>query len=65
LKLPFDENLSPALTAKLNDVFPGSRHVRDEGLKASDDDVVWDFAARNGFTIVSKKRKPLSLRSPE
>jgi predicted nuclease of predicted toxin-antitoxin system len=29
-------------------------HVRDVGLKAADDLVVWDFAKRNGFVITSK-----------
>jgi predicted nuclease of predicted toxin-antitoxin system len=28
--------------------------VRDLGLKASKDPVVWDYAARTGYTIVSK-----------
>ena len=37
MKLLFDENLSPKLVRLLEDLFPDSVHVRDVGLKASDD----------------------------
>lgn len=36
------------------DLFPGSLHVRDVGLKAADDPVVWDYARQYDFIIVSK-----------
>ena len=29
-------------------------HVRDVGLEAVDDPVVWDYAGKHGLTIVSK-----------
>jgi predicted nuclease of predicted toxin-antitoxin system len=54
VKLLFDENLSPALTNRLADLFPDSVHVRDVGMKATDDPVVWDYAKDNDFMIVSK-----------
>lgn len=54
MKLHFDENLSPKLTNRLSDIFPNSLHVRDVGLKASDDPLVWDYAKNNDFMIVSK-----------
>ncbi|MBC8009357.1 MAG: DUF5615 family PIN-like protein [Burkholderiales bacterium] len=54
MKLLFDENLSPRLTVRLADVFPGSQHVRDAGLSGRPDELVWAYAARNGFMIVSK-----------
>jgi predicted nuclease of predicted toxin-antitoxin system len=54
VKLLFDENLSPKLTNRLSDIFPNSLHVRDVGLKASDDPLVWDYAKENDFMIVSK-----------
>ncbi len=50
----FDKNLSSNLVWILRDVFPGSAHVRDLGLKSSPDRAVWDFAARFGYTVVSK-----------
>lgn len=54
MKLLFDENLSPKLPRLLADLFPDSVHVRDVGMKATDDPVVWDYAKENDFMIVSK-----------
>jgi predicted nuclease of predicted toxin-antitoxin system len=54
MKLLFDENLSHKLVARLADLYPDSIHVRDKGLKASDDTNVWEYAKMNGFVIVSK-----------
>jgi predicted nuclease of predicted toxin-antitoxin system len=54
VKLLFDANLSPRLTALLRDVFPGSAHVFDVGNLAADDLAIWGYARDNGFTIVSK-----------
>lgn len=54
MKLLFDENLSPKLARRLADLFPGSLHVRDVGLKTSDDPLVWDYAKNHAFMIVSK-----------
>ena len=54
MKLLFDENLSPKLPRLLADIFPDSLHVRDVGMKATDDPTVWDYAKDNDFMIVSK-----------
>ncbi|MEM8721292.1 MAG: DUF5615 family PIN-like protein [Cyanobacteria bacterium P01_G01_bin.39] len=54
MKLFFDENLSPKLPNRLSDLFPDSLHVRDVGMKATTDSVVWDYAKDNDFMIVSK-----------
>ena len=54
MKLLFDENLSHKLARRLADLFPDSAHVRDVGLKATDDPLVWDYARDNDFMIVSK-----------
>lgn len=54
MKLLFDQNPSHRLARALNDLFPGSLHVRDVGLRAADDPVVWNYARRHGFVIVSK-----------
>jgi predicted nuclease of predicted toxin-antitoxin system len=54
VKLLFDQNLSPRLTKVLEDLYPGSTHVRDVGLNSALDETVWDYAARNGLTIISK-----------
>jgi predicted nuclease of predicted toxin-antitoxin system len=54
MKLFFDENLSPKLPQRLSDLFPHSLHVRDVGMKATSDPIVWDFAKDNNLMIVSK-----------
>jgi predicted nuclease of predicted toxin-antitoxin system len=54
MRFLFDENLSHKLVRLLADLFPGSVHVRDVGLKAADDPVVWEYAKNNGLIIVSK-----------
>ena len=54
MKLLFDENLSPKLVRLLADLFPDSVHVRDVGLKAADDSVVWKYAQDNSLIICSK-----------
>jgi len=54
MKLLFDENLSPKLPSLLKNEFPGSRHVRDCGLKGKTDREVWEYARREGFMIASK-----------
>ncbi len=54
MKLLFDENLSPSLVERLEDILTGSVHVRDVGLKSADDPIVWQYALDNGLMIVSK-----------
>ncbi len=54
VKLLFDQNLSHHLIERLADVFPGSQHVRQVSLERATDQMVWDYAAAHGFTIVSK-----------
>jgi len=54
MKLLFDENLSPKLPNRLSDLFPNSIHVRDVGMKATIDPVVWEYAKNNDLMIVSK-----------
>jgi predicted nuclease of predicted toxin-antitoxin system len=54
MRFLFDQNLSPRLVSLLSDLFPGSMHVRQAGLQAADDEVVWAYAVEHGFAIVSK-----------
>jgi predicted nuclease of predicted toxin-antitoxin system len=54
MKLLFDENLSPKLVSRLSDLFPNSLHVRDVGMSATIDPIVWNYAKDNDFMIVSK-----------
>jgi predicted nuclease of predicted toxin-antitoxin system len=54
VKLLFDENLSHKLVSALADLFPDCEHVRDMGLKAADDRLIWEQAKSNDLIIVSK-----------
>jgi predicted nuclease of predicted toxin-antitoxin system len=54
MKLLFDENLSPKLPNCLSDLFPNSLHVRDVGMKETNDPIVWNYAKVNNLMIVSK-----------
>ena len=54
MRLLFDENLSPQLARLLDDLFPHSMHVREVGLKAADDPLVWEYARDHDLTLVSK-----------
>jgi predicted nuclease of predicted toxin-antitoxin system len=54
MKLLFDENLPSKLSTRLSDLFPDSLHVRDIGMKATIDPIVWNYAKDNDFMIVSK-----------
>jgi predicted nuclease of predicted toxin-antitoxin system len=54
VKLLFDENLSHKLVGALEDLFPDSEHVRNLGLKAADDHLIWEHAKDKGLIIVSK-----------
>jgi predicted nuclease of predicted toxin-antitoxin system len=53
MKLLFDQNLSFKLCHQLDDLFPGSRHVRLVGLETADDLTIWEFARVEGFVLVS------------
>jgi predicted nuclease of predicted toxin-antitoxin system len=54
VKLLLDENLAPRLAGALSDLYPGSLHLRDCGLRGMSDAEVWRYAVENGFAIVSK-----------
>lgn len=53
MNLLLDENLSPRLVERLASLFPSLIHVRDVGLKRSSDEMIWDWAKKNGCTIVT------------
>ena len=54
MKLLFDQNLSFKLCKAVADLFPESNHVRLVGLSEVGDQLLWDYAKANGFTIVSQ-----------
>jgi predicted nuclease of predicted toxin-antitoxin system len=53
-KLLFDQNLSPKLITQLSDSYQNSDHLDLLGLGTADDAVVWEYARRNGFVVVTK-----------
>ena len=54
VKLLLDENLSDRIISRVVDLFPDSTHIKAVGLREADDFVVWEWAKKHGFTIVSK-----------
>jgi predicted nuclease of predicted toxin-antitoxin system len=54
VNLLFDQNLSHWLCGELADLFPGSVHVRDVGLREAADSTIWAYAVQRGFAIVTK-----------
>jgi predicted nuclease of predicted toxin-antitoxin system len=54
MKLLFDQNLSHRLPDMLSDLFPASTQARRVGLDRAPDTEFWAYAAREGFTIVSR-----------
>ena len=54
MKLLFDQNLSPGLAVFFAKTFVGSNHLQELHLDRSDDSLVWEFAKKEGYTIVTK-----------
>lgn len=54
MKLLLDENLSHRLVVRLAEAFPGTASVDQIGLRGQPDTAIWDYAADQGFVIVSK-----------
>lgn len=53
MKLLFDQNISFRIVTKLKNHFPLISQVRLEGLENASDKEIWEFAGRNGYTIVT------------
>jgi predicted nuclease of predicted toxin-antitoxin system len=53
VRLLIDENLSPRLSRRIDDLFPESVHVRSVGLKQKPDVEIWEFAKSDGFAILT------------
>lgn len=53
MKLLFDQNLSFKLCRLLNDLFAESEQVRLAGLDRASDTSIWQYAAENGFVLVT------------
>ncbi len=54
MKLLFDHNLSPRLINLLADLYPNSNHLYLIGLDQESDQIVWEFAKKQNYIIVTK-----------
>jgi predicted nuclease of predicted toxin-antitoxin system len=54
MKLLLDENLSDKIVRRISALYPDSAHVKNLALNNTDDAVIWEYAKRNNFVIVSK-----------
>ena len=54
MKLLFDENLSPKLPRLLTTESPDSLHVRDIEMQGLAEEIIWEYAKNNNFTVISK-----------
>ncbi|WP_310425024.1 DUF5615 family PIN-like protein [Chamaesiphon sp. VAR_48_metabat_135_sub] len=54
MKLLLEENLSSQIVRKIIDLYPDSAHIKNLGLKNTDDSSIWEYAKMNDFDIVSK-----------
>ncbi len=54
MKLLFDQNISHRILDKLPELFKESSSVKKEGLINETDKIIWEFAKREGFVIVTR-----------
>ena len=54
MKLLFDQNLPSRFVYSLASLFPESLHLKSVKLDSADDQIVWNYAKENNFTIISK-----------
>lgn len=53
MKLLFDQNISFRLIRRIIDILPESKQVGELGLENSTDFEIFEYAKRNGYTIVT------------
>lgn len=54
MKLLLDQNISHKLLHDLTSFFPDSNHVRLLSLEHESDHVIWDYARKHDFVIVTQ-----------
>ena len=54
MKLLLDHHLSPKLAARLSDQYPNSSHVYLLGMDQQADSVIWEYARKHSYVIVTK-----------
>lgn len=53
MKLLFDQNISFRIEKSLSNVFVASRHISNVGLMNKNDIEIWEYAKKEGYTIVT------------
>lgn len=53
MKLLLDQNISYRISNKIQDIYPGSKQVRDLGIENAKDSQLWSYAKDNDFCIVT------------
>jgi predicted nuclease of predicted toxin-antitoxin system len=53
MKLLFDQNISYRVVTKLNNCFPGCKHISQVGLLGCEDSEIWMFARTHEYIIVT------------
>lgn len=53
MKLLLDENISYKLVNRLQEFFPGIKHISEFQLNSIDDKIIFQFAKENNFAIVT------------
>lgn len=53
MKLLFDQNISYRICKKINTIYSEVLHVSECGLLNEDDLVIWDYARKHSYTIVT------------
>jgi predicted nuclease of predicted toxin-antitoxin system len=53
MKLLFDQNISYRVVKGLETIFPLAKQIRELNLENSTDREIWEYAKREGYTIVT------------
>lgn len=53
MTLLFDQNISFKVAKKIQDIFPGAKHLSDLRLEGSKDIEIWEFSKSNNYCIVT------------
>ena len=53
MRLLFDQNISFRVIKGIQDVFPLAKQVRELGLENYSDRLIWEFAKKEDYTIVT------------
>ena len=56
MKLLLDQNLSRRLISLIAEQYPDAAHVLLLGMAEDEDTDIWNYAAQNGYTIVTKDK---------